>query len=85
MIVLFLHMHLPESVFEDKVREILKSLTCIKATGSDSISNKPLKECGESLCGPLSYTFQLSLHLGIYPDSWKEDLIIAIFKKIDPS
>ena len=43
----------------------MKSLITNKATGPDSISNKLLKECAESLCEPLTYIFQLSLYLGI--------------------
>ena len=68
-----------------EVKEILLNLETNKATGPDTISNKILKECAESLCGPLTFIFQLSLNLSIYPDQWKEALVRAIFKKIDPS
>ena len=44
-----------------------------------------LKECAESLCGPLAFIFRLSLRLGIFPETWKEALVSAIFKKIDPT
>ena len=69
----------------EEIRIILKNLTTNKATGPDSISNKLLKECADSLCGPLTYIFNRSLSLGIYPDDWKEAMITALFKKIDPS
>ena len=72
-------------VTEEQVKQILLSLTTNKSTGPDFISNKLLKECADTLCGPLTYIFQLSLQQGIYPDSWKEAMITAIFKKIDPS
>ena len=67
------------------VSQVLKSLTTNKATGIDSISNKLLKECAHTLAEPLAFIFQLSLNMGVFPDSWKEALISAIFKKLDPS
>ena len=72
-------------ITEIEVKNILSSLSTNKATGSDRISNKILKECAETLCGPLTFIFRLSLQLGIFPDAWKEALISAIFKKLDPS
>ena len=72
-------------ITQDEIRCILKNLVTNKATGPDSISNKLLKECAESLCGPLTYIFHMSLSSGIYPDIWKEAMITALFKKTDSS
>ena len=68
-----------------QVKQILLDLDPSKSVGPDSISNKLLKACADTLCYPLSYIFQKSLDQGIFPDSWKEALITAIFKKLDPS
>ena len=73
------------NIDDDEVKNILLSLDTNKATGHDRISNKLLKECAESLCGPLTFIFRLSLRLGIFPDAWKEAIVSAIFKKLDPS
>jgi hypothetical protein len=63
------------------VRNILLKLDVSKATGPDEISNKILKECASSICFPLSELFKKSLELGIFPSSWKEAMVTAIFKK----
>ena len=69
----------------EMVKNILDNLNTSKAVGPDGISNKLLKECSNILCKPLSFIFQLSLDSGIFPDTWKEAIVSAIFKKLDPS
>ena len=69
----------------ESVKDILLNLNTSKSVGPDSINNILLKNCANTLCHPLSYIFQLCLDLGIFPDSWKEALITALFKKLDPS
>jgi hypothetical protein len=65
------------------VRNVLLQLDILKASGPDQISNKILKECANSLCAPLALLFNKSLEIGIYPSSWKEALVTAIFKKLN--
>ena len=65
------------------VKKILQSLNVNKAVGIDHIGNRILKECAESLSEPLSILFQSSLDQGIFPTSWKDAQVSAIFKQID--
>ena len=65
------------------VQKILQSLNVNKAVGIDHIGNRILKECAESLSEPLSILFQSSLDQGIFPTSWKDAQVSAIFKQID--
>ena len=73
------------SLMPDSVRDILLNLNTSKSVGPDSINNKLLKNCADSLCHPLAFIFQLCLDSCTFPDSWKEALITALFKKLDPS
>ena len=63
------------------VQDILTNLVTGKACGPDGINNRVLKECSYSLSIPLSFIFQKSLDLGYFPDTWKEAMVTAIFKK----
>ena len=70
------------TITPDEVKNILIDLDTTKDVGPDHINNKILKECAESLSTPLSDLFNKSLSEGIYPDSWKEAIVTAIFKKL---
>ena len=65
------------------VQDILTDLNISKACGPDGINNKVLKECSYSLSFPLAIIFQKSIYVGYFPDSWKEAMVSAIFKKND--
>ena len=39
-----------------------------------------MQACATELAGPLAILFNLSLSRGVYPDQWKQALIISIFK-----
>jgi hypothetical protein len=65
------------------VKQLLLKLDTSTATGQDQINNRILKECASALCVPLSALFNKSLDLGIFPSSWKEAMVTAIFKKQD--
>ena len=67
------------------VKHILLNLNTNKAVGEDTISNKLLKNCADSLCLPLAIIFQRSIDMGIFPDTWKKAIVSAILKKLDPS
>ena len=63
------------------VYKVLISLNVNKATGPDNVSNFILKNA--ALCTPLSILFNHSLHLGVFPSSWKLSHVIPIHKKND--
>ena len=68
-----------------EVESILKSLQLGKATGSDAINNRILRELASPLSLPLSDLFNYSLSTGKVPLIWKEANVTPIFKKDDPS
>ena len=65
-----------------KVKQQLLTVNTSKASGPDSISNRVLKECAESLYLPLTNLFQKSLDEGTFPDPWKDANVSSIFKKL---
>lgn len=48
--------------------------------GSDGVPEIVIKLCSSSLTLPLFILFKSSLNLGYFPDTWKEALILAIYK-----
>ena len=67
-------------VQDSEVLSVLMQLNVWKATGLDGFSAKILQACAAELAGPLAILFNLSLSRGVYPDQWKQALIISIFK-----
>ncbi len=68
--------------------EILSLLKCVpigKASGPDGIDNRILREISNEISAPLSLLFNHSLTLGLFPDSWKEAHVCAVYKKGDPT
>ena len=65
------------------VYKILCSLHSDKASGPDGVSNTVLKACALSISEPLSIIFQQSLDSGIFPKTWKDAHISALYKSID--
>ena len=74
---------LSTSPFE--VDTVLKSLQLGKATGTDAINNRVLKELAQPLSFPLSDLFKFSLTSCKVLLIWKEANVTPIFKKDDPS
>ena len=62
------------------VRKILNSLDCSKASGSDGISARLLKEASCVLSEKLCFIFNLSLTTGKVPTAWKIKRVSPIFK-----
>jgi hypothetical protein len=54
------------------VNDVLTNITTSKATGTDQIHPRLLKEATPTLSKPLSKLFNLSLEIGYFPDKWKE-------------
>ena len=63
----------------------MENIDTQKATGSDSVSPKILKECASSLAGPITHLFNLSIQRGEVPLQWKAANIIPIAKTKPPS
>ena len=59
----------------------LKQLDINKATGSDGIPVRLLKEIANQIAPSLTMLFNKSLRLGIFPKEWKLANILPIFKK----
>ena len=54
-----------------------------KAHGSDDISSKMIKLCGNHLAKPLQIIFQNILDTGRFPELWKLANVIPVHKKKD--
>ena len=65
----------------DTVRRELSRLVPSKATGSDGIPARVLKECCWELASPVSRLFALSFKTGFVPTMWKLAHVVPIYKK----
>ena len=70
-------------ILEKDVSDIIKTLDTNKATGPDKISQKMLKEAGDSIAPSLTKLFNLSLNQAKYPSQWKKAHVLPVFKKGD--
>ena len=68
-----------------KVRRVLRSLKTDKASGSDGIPPRFLKEFADELAPVLCHLFSLILISYTYPSSWKHALVQPVTKKGDHS
>ena len=59
----------------------IKQLDINKATGSHGIQVRLLKETADQIAPSLTMLFNKSLQLGIFPEDWKLNHIVPIFKK----
>ena len=66
---------------EENVRIILKDINISKASGIDNLTGRFLKDGAEILCKPISQICNLSVHLAIYPKSFKVAKLKPLFKK----
>ena len=55
-------------------------LNTIKGIGPDSVSPLLLRKCAATLAEPLTFIFNKSLSLGVFPERWKTSYINLIFK-----
>lgn len=75
-------------ISENEVKDIINSLNINKASGPDLINHKMLKYVSNSVSKPLTIIFNRSLREKIFPDTWKRNMVVPIFKKgerSDPS
>ena len=66
----------------EKVYAELSQLSTSTSTGTDNLPAIFLIKCAEVLCVPISDLFNFSIDSGVYPDVFKYNNIIPIFKKI---
>jgi hypothetical protein len=72
------------SDLELSTEEVLKSLTSLnvsKATGSDGIPARLLRETADVIAPSLTRLFNKTLHHGVIPDEWKLANVVPVFKK----
>ena len=65
----------------DKVLKSLKMLNVNKATGSDGIPARLLRETADYIAPSLTKLFNKSLQYGIIPDEWKVANVVPVYKK----
>ena len=61
------------------VQRLLAKLDIVKATGSDAIPTRVLKECAAELAPPLTTLFSLSFNMGVQPSQWKGANVVSIY------
>ena len=71
----------PIQVIEKRVLKLLIGLNPYKATCSDQIYSRILKEMAASITLALTFIFQASLNQGQTPDDWKGVFVAPLFKK----
>ena len=64
-----------------EVQAHLRQLDVNKATGSDGIPSRLLKEAAEQIAPSLTKLFNKSLQLGVVPSDWKLANLVPVFKK----
>ena len=65
----------------DEVLKSLKMLNVNKATGSDGIPARLLRETADNIAPSLTKLFNKSLQYGIIPDEWKVANVVPVYKK----
>ncbi|CAB4017824.1 Hypothetical predicted protein [Paramuricea clavata] len=64
-----------------KIQAVLEALDVTKATGSDGIPARLLKETAEVIAPSLCCLFNKSLNTGTLPDEWKLANVVPVHKK----
>ena len=62
-----------------EVRDLRPSTSC----GVDGLTARLIKQAGPTILQPLLHVINLSIRLGIFPDSWKTGCITPLFKEGD--
>jgi hypothetical protein len=68
-----------------EVQKALLGLDCKKSAGPDQIEPYFLKTAANLIADPISSIFNLSLHCGSIPKSWKSAFVLPLLKSGDPS
>ena len=70
-------------ITENEVKEIVDLLNINKASGPDLINHKMLKYVSTAVSNPLTIIFNRSLQEKHYPEPWKKNNVVPLFKKGD--
>ena len=68
----------PSSVLQ--VTKVIKKLVNSKATGTDGIPKKALKECAENIAPSLTDIFNFSIETGVFPNDLKTGKVVPVYK-----
>ena len=63
------------------IESIVRCLPLGKPVGPDGINNRILWECSRGLSHPLCFLINQSISLGIFPETWKDTMVCAIYNK----
>lgn len=69
------------SISASEVQNAIKRLRPTKSVGLDGIPSFIIKGCAEILIPVLQFIFNLSLSQNVFPKSWKQAVIVPVFKK----
>ena len=72
-------------ITENEFKEIIDLLNINKASGPDLINHKMLKYVSTAVSKPLTIIFNRSLQEKHYPEPWKKNNVVPLFKKGDKS
>jgi hypothetical protein len=68
-------------VTEADIHRAIRRLKPSKSVGLDGIPSSIIKGCTDSFVPLLKYIFNFSLSQQLFPSSWKQTVIVPIFKK----
>ena len=70
-----------QPIIERNVEKQISKLKINKSSGPDNISNKIIKACSTCFLTPLTMIYNSAFISGMYPTSWKQAKVIAMYKK----
>lgn len=73
-------MEIPQDLTEEQVLRTIKRLPPDKAPGPDKIINRILKQCAQTLSGPITKLFRRCLALSYHPRQFKTSITVVLRK-----
>jgi hypothetical protein len=68
---------------EEKVVSLAKNLKDKLTAGYDDIPKSLVKQCTQSIKGPMTHIYNVSLRMGIFPHEWKLSKVKPLYKNGD--